>query len=82
MTVFSARNISTSAVPALSDEIWKLITDPDTLAALTPLVQSIEASGSRWQWTLNGIQMLGPKLDPSFTERMEFTEGRQIRSEG
>lgn len=48
------------------------------LAALTPLVRSIEASGPTWTWTLNGIEGLGLKVEPVFTERMEFTEGRQI----
>lgn len=78
MTVFSARNASSSTVPASVDEIWQLLTDPDTLASLTPLVQSIEASGSHWTWTLNGIAALGLSVDAEFTERMEFTEGRQI----
>ncbi len=78
VTWFSARNISVSTVPVPSDQIWKLITDPDTLAALTPLVRSIKASGSKWTWTLNGIEGLGLKVEPVFTERMEFTEGRQI----
>lgn len=78
MTVFSARNTSASIVPAPSSEIWQLITDPDTLAALTPLVRSIEASGSHWRWTLDGIAALGLSVDAVFTERMEFTEGRRI----
>lgn len=78
MTLFSARNISTSIVPAPSGEIWRLITDPDTLAELTPLIRSIEASGSRWKWTLEGIDALGLNVDAVFTERMEFTEERRI----
>jgi carbon monoxide dehydrogenase subunit G len=78
VTWFSARNISVSTVPVSSDQIWQLITDPDMLAALTPLVRSIRASGSNWTWTLNGIEGLGLKVEPVFTERMEFTEGRQI----
>jgi carbon monoxide dehydrogenase subunit G len=75
---FSARNISVSTVPVSSERIWELITDPDMLAALTPLVRSIEASGSVWTWTLNGIEGLGLRVEPVFTERMKFTEGRQI----
>lgn len=78
MTWFSARNISVSTVPVPSGKIWELITDPHTLAALTPLVRSIEASGSTWTWKLNGIEGLGLKVEPVFTERMEFTEGSQI----
>ena len=78
MTVFSARNISASTVPVASAEIWRLITDPETLAELTPLVRSIEASGSTWRWTLERIAALGLDVDATFTEQMTFTDGRQI----
>lgn len=78
VTWFSARNISLSTVPVPLEEIWTLITDPSTLASLTPLVRSIEASGSHWRWTLNGIEGLGLKVEPEFTERMEFTHQEQI----
>lgn len=78
MTVFSSRNVSISTVPARSGDIWQLITNPSVLADLTPLVQSIEASGSRWEWTLNGIDALGFDIEAVFTERMDFTEERRI----
>lgn len=78
MSWFSARNISLSTVPVGSDEVWQLITDPTTLAELTPLVRSIEATGSRWEWALNGIEALGLKVEAVFTERMEFIERSQI----
>ncbi|MGI9596219.1 MAG: SRPBCC family protein [Acidimicrobiales bacterium] len=78
MAVFTARNASSSTVPAPSREIWKLITDPETLADLTPLVRSIEAAGPRWEWTLEGIAALGLNVDAVFTERMDFTEGSKI----
>jgi carbon monoxide dehydrogenase subunit G len=78
MTWFSARNISISTVPVRPDEIWQLITDPTTLADLTPLVRSIEATGSQWRWALNGIEALGLRVEAVFTERMEFIEQRQI----
>jgi len=78
VTWFSARNISISTVPVRSDEIWQIITDPPTLAALTPMVRSIEASGSTWQWALHGIEALGLKVEAVFTERMEFVDLRQI----
>ena len=78
MTWFSARNISMTTVPVSSDEIWQVLTDPALLAALTPLVRSIEATGSQWQWTLNGIEGLGLKVEAVFTEQMEFTEREQI----
>ena len=78
MTWFSARNISLSTVPVRSDEIWQLITDPSMLAALTPLVRTIEATGTHWEWALNGIEALGLKVEAAFTERMEFVDQRQI----
>ena len=78
MTWFSARNISISTVPVKPEEIWHLISDPAALAALTPLVRSIEASGPQWRWTLNGIEGLGLNVEAVFTERMEFSEQRQI----
>ncbi|MFT7473967.1 MAG: carbon monoxide dehydrogenase subunit G [Verrucomicrobiales bacterium] len=78
MTQFSARTISASTVPVPSDQIWEILTDPDSLAELTPLIRSIEASGSRWLWTLNGIEALGMRVEAAFTESMEFTDERQI----
>ncbi len=78
MTWFSARNNSLSTVPVQADEIWPIITDPDMLASLTPLVRSIEARGACWEWSLNGIEALGLKVEATFTERMEFLDGRQI----
>lgn len=78
MTWFSARNISLSRVPVRPAEIWALITDPGTLAELTPLVRSIEANGSQWEWALNGIEALGLKVEAVFTERMEFVEQSKI----
>ena len=78
MTWFSARNVSLSTVPAPPGEIWPLITDPAMLASLTPLVRSIESSGEHWRWTLNGIDGLGVTIEAVFTERMEFTDQRQI----
>lgn len=65
-------------MPVASARIWEILTDPTSLAELTPLVRSIEASGSQWLWTLNGIEALGIKIEATFTESMEFTEGRQI----
>lgn len=78
MTWFSARNISLSLVPVPPDKIWAVITHPATLASLTPLVRSIESSGEHWRWTLNGIDGLGVTIEPVFTERMNFTDERQI----
>lgn len=67
-----------STVPVTRDEIWAILTDPKALADLTPLVRSIEATGSQWRWTLNGIDGLGLSVEAVFTERMDFTEREQI----
>ena len=78
MAWFSARNISVSTVPVDVGKIWSIVTDPAKLAALTPLVSSITESGSHWTWTLSGIEGLGLKVEPVFTERMRFEAQRQI----
>ena len=78
MASFSSRNRSTATVPAPRDEIWKVLTDPASLADLTPLVASITAEGDVWTWKLSGISALGVSVAPSFTERMVFTDGTRI----
>lgn len=77
MNRFEARNVSEAVVPADRRDIWKVLTDPDTLAALTPLVDQIDVRGEHWHWTA-GISALGICIAPSFTERMTFTELEQI----
>lgn len=78
MTTFSSRNVSEADVPAPRSAIWAILTDPDRLAAITPLVRSIEADGDLWCWQLTGISALGVKVAPSFVERMEFTQAERI----
>jgi len=78
MATFSARNRSSAHVPAPRQDIWKVVSDPDALAELTPLIRSIHADGDRWCWRLRGISALGVTVAPSFTEQMTFTEGEQI----
>ncbi len=78
MTWFSVRNISQSQVPAPREELWAHITSPETLAALTPMIRSIEVVEERWRWTLHGVEALGIRVEASFTERMEFAGRRRI----
>lgn len=78
MATFSSRNRSTAVVPAERAAIWAVLSDPDALAALTPLVKAITAEGDLWCWQLGGISALGVSVSPSFTERMTFTEGERI----
>lgn len=79
MASFTARNISASTVPVTAALIWKQISDPASLTALTPLVRSIVVEGDLWRWQLTGIEALGVSVAPTFTERMEFIEPRLIR---
>lgn len=78
MATFSSRNQSTAVVPAPRAAIWKVLTDPDSLARLTPLVKAIAADGDRWCWQLGGISGLGITVSPNFLEQMSFVEGQRI----
>lgn len=78
MTTFSSRSQSTAVVPAERDAIWKILSDPGALAAITPLVTSITAKGNEWTWKMSGISALGVSVAPTFTEQMSFTEGTHI----
>jgi carbon monoxide dehydrogenase subunit G len=78
MTWFSARTVAWSHVPVSPEPIWRVLTDPSTLAALTPLVRSIEPDGEHWRWTLHGIDGLGIRAQTAFTEQMDFIDGRRI----
>lgn len=78
MTTFTANNTSTAVVLAPREQIWDILTDPDTLAKLTPLVRTIDPDGDRWFWSLAGIKGLGMEVAPSFTETMAFTPKERI----
>lgn len=78
MTTFSANNTSSAVVRAPRDRIWAILTDPDLLADLTPLVRTIVADGDTWVWSLAGIKGLGMDVAPSFTEQMTFTPEERI----
>lgn len=79
MTAFSSRNQSTAEVPASQAAIWSVLSDPDALARLTPLVRAITADDDLWCWQLQGISALGISVAPAFTERMAFTDGACIQ---
>lgn len=78
MTRFQNRNVSTGDLPVSPETIWGVLTDPDLLAELTPLIKAITADGDRWCWQLAGISALGVSVAPSFTERMTFTPHERI----
>lgn len=78
MTTFSSRNVSTATIPVPRERIWTLVADPDTLADLTPLVDTISVDGDVWCWTLAGISALGIHIAPSFTEHMNLVPQERI----
>ncbi len=78
MARFSSTNHSTAVVAAERSRIWDVLSDPDMLARLTPLVRSIVADGDTWVWHLAGIAGLGLEVAPSFTEAMVFTPIERI----
>ena len=78
MPRFSSRNVSRADVPAPRHAIWEVLTDPDVLAELTPLLEGITVNGDHWCWKLGGIKALGVEVAPSFTEHMTFDEPSRI----
>lgn len=78
MTTFSSRNQSIARVPVARDEIWDVLSNPATLARLTPLIDDITAAGTKWCWRLAGISALGISIAPSFTERMTMQPPSRI----
>lgn len=76
---FETRNISRGDVPAPRDDIWAILESPETLAELTPLLDTITVDGDRWCWQMSGISALGVEVAPSFTERMIFEPKETIR---
>ena len=75
---FSATADSEAVVHAEREAIWTAITDPAVLPKLTPLLKHITADRDLWQWELSRVNVLGIVIDPTFTERMTFDEGRRI----
>ncbi|HEY1486470.1 MAG TPA: hypothetical protein VGF84_10225, partial [Micromonosporaceae bacterium] len=78
MTRFSASTDNEAVVPADRKDIWTVLTDPDALTDLTPMLDGIDADGDLWTWHLKRISALGVGITPSFTERMHFEKGRRI----
>ena len=78
MNTFSATNKSEAVVAAPREAIWALLTDPEALTRMTPLLDGIEADGEHWRWRLRRIAALGVNISPTFTERMAFDEPRRI----
>lgn len=78
MPWFETSTESEATVPATPEAIWEVLTDPDAVARLTPLVEHIEADGDLWRWQMARVPVLGVSLTPAFTEHMQFQQGRRI----
>lgn len=78
MTCFSTRNVSEGDVPVPRSAVWEVLTDPQCLTDMTPLLAGISVDGDRWCWQLSGIRALGVEIAPSFTEQMVFDEPSRI----
>jgi carbon monoxide dehydrogenase subunit G len=81
MARFESSVVSQADVPATRETIWGVVTSPEHLANLTPLIKRIQADGDLWQWQLNSISALGTRITPTFTEKMTFEEGHLLAYE-
>ncbi|MEU7812931.1 SRPBCC family protein [Pseudonocardia sp. NPDC049154] len=77
MNRFTTTTESEAVVAAERPGIWAVLTDPDLLPRLTPLLTSIETDGERWRWSMMRLAVLGVGIQPTFTERMRFTDGSE-----
>ena len=73
MAHFSARTHAEAVVLAPQQDIWDALVDPDLMARFTPFLKRITADGDHWRWEMTGLDVLGIKVAPAFTERMVFT---------
>lgn len=78
MPSFSARTQARSVVLAPRQDIWEVLVDPVLMARFTPFVRSITVDDGHWLWEMSGLSVLGLKVAPSFTERMELREPERI----
>lgn len=78
MSTFSASTTSDATVGHPRDLVWAVLTDPEAVARLTPMVASITAHGDRWRWQLTHIPVLGRSVELAFTEQMTYDEPSRI----
>jgi carbon monoxide dehydrogenase subunit G len=78
MASFSARTRAEAVVLAPQGAIWDALVDPELMARFTPFLKRITADGDHWRWEMSGIDVLGVKVAPAFTERMVFDEPDRI----
>src|SRR3954452_10864008 len=78
MPSFSARTRAGAVVLAPQRDIWAALVDPDLMARFTPFLKKITPDGDHWRWEMGGLDVLGIKVAPAFTEKMAFTEPDRI----
>jgi carbon monoxide dehydrogenase subunit G len=78
MATFRAQTHAEAVVLAPQQDIWAALVDPHLMAELTPFLKRITADGDHWRWEMSGIDVLGLKVAPAFTEKMVFTEPDRI----
>ncbi|MEO6021330.1 MAG: SRPBCC domain-containing protein [Knoellia sp.] len=78
MATFTATKTSEATVAYPRDLVWDVLTDPTTVAKLTPLVRSITANGDLWKWQLAKIPVLGQSFELGFTEAMTYDPKSRI----
>ena len=78
MAWFTASTTSDGTVSASREQVWSVLTDPATVARLTPFVRSIEAHGDLWRWEMTSVPVLGRAFTPRFTEQMTFDRPARI----
>jgi len=78
MNRFSATTDTEAVVAAGREAIWAVLTDPEVLPRLTPLLHRIDTDGDLWRWELSSIRVLATSVAPSFTEQMKLDPPRRI----
>jgi len=78
MGTFSTTSRSTATISAPVDAVWGVLTDPESIARLTPFLHSVREEGEHWIWQLSKIPVLGASFSFTFRERMTFDEPRRI----
>lgn len=81
MATFSATKTSEATVAYPRELVWEVLTDPATVARLTPMVHSITADGDLWHWQLARIPVLGQSFELGFTEAMTYDPKSRITFE-
>lgn len=78
MTRFATTTASDGVVTASRETVWQVLTDPDLVTRMTPLLHRIHTDGDLWRWELAKVPVTGISIAPCFTERMRFDEPTRI----